>query len=332
MSAWLVFGVSGCAQGPAVDTSPTLVRFSYARMQMGVRSEITLYSHAEPAARDAAAAAFDEINRLEAIFSDYRPSSEVSRLSGAGLSGPVSADLLDLLTTATEVSQASEGAFDVTIGLASRAWREARRTGALPDAAALAAIRATIGWRGVRLDPPRVSLANPDTRLDLGGIAKGYAAWRALRVLRDRGVSIAMVALAGDVAVGAPPPGEPGWRVAVTDARASPSPPRTLILSHAAVSTSGDAPQFIEIGGVRYAHILDPRTALGATVQRAATVVSRDPARAGERADSLATAAFLLGEPAARRLAERFDLAVILTENARDTVIDPRGLLADPSR
>jgi thiamine biosynthesis lipoprotein len=327
MAFGLVLGF-GCVNDSAtVDTAPTLRRFSYARMQMGVRSEITLYSSDERAARDAAAAAFDEINRLEAIFSDYRPASEVSRLSGPGLSGPASPELIDILTTATEVSGVSDGAFDVTVGVASRAWREARRLGVLPNNASLAAIRATIGWRGVRLEPPRVTLATPDTRVDLGGIAKGYAAWRALGVLRGRGVASAMVAIAGDVAVGEPPPGEPGWHVAITDGRPASAPTRTLVMRNAAVSTSGDAAQFVEIGGVRYAHILDPRTGLGATLQRSATVVSRDPDRAGELADSLSTAVFLLGEQGGRWLAERFGVGVILIEEGREVVVDPDRLI-----
>jgi thiamine biosynthesis lipoprotein len=329
MAFGLVLGF-GCVKGSAaVDTAPTLRRFSYARMQMGVRSEITLYSSDERTARDAAAAAFQEINRLEAIFSDYRPASEVSRLSGPGLAGPASVDLVSILTSSEEVSEASDGAFDVTIGLASRAWREARRTGTLPDPAALAAIRATIGWRGVRLDPPRITLANPETRVDLGGIAKGYAAWRALGVLRGRGVASAMIAIAGDITVGDPPPGEPGWRVAITDGRPASAPTRTLVLANAAVSTSGDAVQFVEIGGVRYAHILDPRTGLGATLQRSATVVSRDPDRAGELADSLSTAVFLLGEEGARRLAERFVVGVILIEEGNELVVDPERLIGE---
>jgi thiamine biosynthesis lipoprotein len=123
-------------------------------------------------------------------------------------------------------------------------------------------------------------------QLDLGGIGKGYAAQAAVDLLRRRGATRCLVALAGDVVAGDPPPGERGW---VIDSPLLPG--RPIVLRNAAASTSGDSDQFVEIGGVRYSHIVDPRTGLGLTTGAAVTVVARD----GASADSLATAVCVLG-------------------------------------
>ena len=116
----------------------------------------------------------------------------------------------------------------------------------------------------------------PDMQLDLGGIAKGYAADQALAVLRSHGLPRALVAASGDIAVGDPPPGKRNWRVAVGKLDATNGEPaRILYLNNAAVSTSGDAEQFVEIGGRRYSHIVDPRTGVGLTERLQVTVIGR---------------------------------------------------------
>ena len=129
-------------------------------------------------------------------------------------------------------------------------------------------------------------------RLDFGGIAKGYAADRSLDALRDMGIRRALVVAGGDVAAGEPPPGERGWRVEIApfDTAETPARAETLTLATAAVSTSGDAEQWVEIGGVRYSHILDPRTGRPLTGRRQATVVARD----ATTSDMLATALCVL--------------------------------------
>lgn len=309
---------------------------------MGVRSEITLYAPSQAAARDAAVLAFDEINRLEEIFSDYRPKSEVSRLCDLAREGPmaqavpVSEDLLRILRASSVLSRATGGKFDVTVGVASKLWRESRRAGALPDPGVLAAAKATIGWESVQLDDQGgVRLTKRGTRIDFGAIAKGYSAQRAVEVLTAAGFPRCMVALAGDVVVGDPPPGDRGWMVAVLTGREDApvrerTPQAELCLRNAAVSTSGDASQWIEIDGRRFAHILDPATGLGSDRTRAAMVVARDRdgLSGGMRADALSTALFLTDE-APEAFARRLGVAILIADGCGALWHDPLGLVED---
>ena len=128
-------------------------------------------------------------------------------------------------------------------------------------------------------------------RLDLGGIAKGYAADEALRVLCTRGIDRALVDAGGDVVIGDPPPGRIGWRIGIAPLEVDGAPSRYLTLAQSAIATSGDAFQFVEIGGQRYSHIVDPRTGFGLNHRQSVTVRARD----GITADSLATAVSVLG-------------------------------------
>lgn len=259
---------------------------------MGVQARIVLYAPDEAVARKAARAAFDRIAALEDVMSDYRPGSEVRRLcvQPAGTPVPVSADLFAVLERAVWLSRLSDGAFDVTVAPVVQLWRTARRSGRLPSEAARRAALARVGWRHVRLDAAArtVTLGRSGMQIDLGGIAKGYAIDQALAVLQAHGVERALVELGGDMVVGAPPPGEPGWRIRVAYADEA---HRWQILSHAAVSTSGDTEQFVEIDGRRYSHVVDPRTGLGLTTRVAATVVAPD----AFTSDGLATMLTVLG-------------------------------------
>jgi len=271
---------------------------------MGVDVQLTLYAATETTANDAARRAFRRIAELERVFSDYDPDSEAMRLCRLAQPNefqPVSDDLFTVLSAAQDLAQRSNGAFDVTIGPVVKLWRRARRRQELPEAAVLAEARALVGYRQIRLDPSTrsVSLARTGLQLDFGGIAKGYAAQEAVAALKAAGCSSALVAVAGDIVAGDPPPDAPGWKVGVASANRADAPPfRWLCLANAAVSTSGDAFQHVVIDGVRYSHIVDPRTGLGLTRLCGATVISGN----GMTADSLATAAILLGPREGARL------------------------------
>ncbi len=270
---------------------------------MGVQADITLYAPDEPAALAAARAAFERIAELEDIFSDYRPHSELMRLcaEAGGPPRPVSRELFEVLRTAQEISRLSGGAFDVTCGPAVRLWREARRSQSFPSLSALRQARSSGDWRQVELDPERrtVRLKRKGMLLDLGGIAKGYACDEAIRVLRSRGIRSALVEMGGDIVVSDPPPGQPGWRIEVPNAAGD---DRMLILARAAVSSSGDTEQFVELDGRRYSHIVDPRSALALTTRIAVTV----QAPRGMLSDALSTAVSVLGEDEGRNLLRHF--------------------------
>ena len=246
----------------------------------------------------AIAAAFAEIERLERVLSDYDPASELSRLSSAAPTPEpvaVGADLWRVLAAAEAVRRRSDGAFDIAVGPLTSLWRQARRSGRLPRLDKLATAKAAVGAGTVELVPETqsVRLPKPGTRLDPGGIGMGYAADRALEVLAARGIDSAMIDASGDVLVSAAPPGTTGWRITVAPLRPG-DVGETLVLAQAAVTTSGDAYQAVEIDGVRYSHIVDPRTGLGVTGPTAVSVIAPD----ATTADALATAASVLGHAA----------------------------------
>jgi thiamine biosynthesis lipoprotein len=293
------FGMVGTCEardsGPAA-TTPVLSRFEYAETHMGSTFKLILYSTDGATARDASRAAFRRIGDLDAILSDYQPESELSRLS-ARAGGPavaVSPDLYEILDRSKRLWEKSAGAFDVTMAPVGRLWRRARRNHRLPDPTLLEQALGLVGSKHMLLDPvkktARLELAG--MKLDAGGIAKGYASQAGLDVLRGRGIRRALVAGAGDVVVGDPPPDASGWTVEIAPLNDSNVKDRpTLRLRNAAISTSGDAERFVVIDGKRYSHIVDPRTGLGVIDRAGVTVIAGD----GATADALATAVYVLG-------------------------------------
>ncbi len=275
---------------------PALTRFAFTEPHMGTRFQIILYAPSEATARKAAKAAFQRIADLDATMSDYRSSSELMRLckKAGGPPVKVSDDLFQILARADEVSRLSDGAFDVTVGPVVRLWRRSRRTRQLPDAEQLARARALVGYRNVKLDAKArtVQLLKPGMQLDLGGIAKGYAADAALAVLKKHDITRALVAAGGDIAVSDAPPQSPGWKVGIAPLdNPDKTPSRFLLLANAAVSTSGDFEQHVEIGGRRYSHIVDPKTGIGLSGRRSVSVVAPN----GTTADSLTKVVSVLG-------------------------------------
>jgi thiamine biosynthesis lipoprotein len=281
-------------------------RHEFESKHMGTTFRVVLYTPDRPTAAKAAKAVFARVDELERVMSDYDAKSELMRLCRAkpGIPVAVSRDLFDVLQKAQEVSKKSDGAFDVTVGPLVRLWRDARRTQQLPDPKELAAARTKVGYEGVVLDPEKrtVTLIVPGMRLDLGGIGKGYAADEGLTVLRNLGITRALVAASGDIAAGDPPPDADAWVVEIAPLGKG-MPARRVKLANAAVSTSGDLEQFVEIGGVRYSHVLDPRTGLGLTGRRSVTVIARH----GVQADSLSKAASVLPPEKALDLIDSID-------------------------
>ncbi len=284
---------------------------------MGVAARIVVYAHDKDLAQWACSRAFRRIAELEDLMSDYRPHSELMRLCTEGHLTPVkvSPDLFFVLQRAVELSQRTNGAFDITVGPFVALWRQARQTKQLPTNEDLQRARQLVGWEKIHLDPvsQTVRLAVAGMRLDLGGIAKGYAADCALSVLSRFGLRRALIELGGDIVVGDPPPNRKGWRIAILDEGGKPE--RFLELANCAISTSGTTEQFVEIGGRHYAHIVDPRTGLGLTKLVLVTVVARD----GITADSLATALCVLGEKEGRPLADAYGAIAFFRERDLST-------------
>lgn len=273
-------------------------RYEFRQIHMGVEARLVLYAADSARAVAAARAAFARLAALDAIMSDYRDDSELMRLVGrpAGDLVPVSEPLFTVLAAAREMSRRSQGAFDVTAGPLVQLWRQARRSGRLPGDDELAEALRRTGWRFLEVDSASrsVRLARPGMRLDLGGIGKGFAADEALAELRRHGVARALVEFGGDIAAGAPPPRRSGWPIRIDDPAGAPP---VVELANGAISTSGDAVQFVVIDSVRYSHVIDPRTGTALTSHTAATVI----APSGVLSDALATTLGVLGPEAGTR-------------------------------
>lgn len=297
---------------PASAASPTAganagspaSRYEFTRPQMGVPFRLVLHATNQSQAALAAAAAFARIQQLNDILSDYDTDSELSRLSrtsGQNTNVVVSPDLWTVLARSQRLAERTDGAFDVTVGPLVHLWRKARRERQLPRPDLLESARRRVGWSKLHLNPVRQTarLDTEDMRLDLGAIAKGYAVDQALRVLARHGIRSALVSGGGDLAVSDPPPGQPGWRIELAPLDLPGAPPaRFVLLRHAALATSGDVFQHLELNGRRYSHIVDPRTGLGLTDHSLVTVIAPDCTTA----DSLATAVSILGPARGLRL------------------------------
>lgn len=263
---------------------------------MGVPFHLKFYAPSEAAAERIARQAYARVEQLNTIFSDYDPTSELSRLCRAPVGKPVklSPELFAILAASHKLSRQTAGAFDITAGPAVRQWRVARRQRKLPEANVLTAAGARIGFEKLKLNAEArtATLAVENMQLDLGGIAKGWAVDEVIRILEQNAIRRAFVAASGDIRTTGPPLGREGWRIEIRNVDEFGNLyPRTLHLKHQSLSTSGDTAQFVEIASRRYSHIVDPRTGIGLTHRLQVTVV----APTSTQADSQATALSVLG-------------------------------------
>ena len=265
-------------------------RYEFSEVHMGMPVRIVMYAPNDSTARHAARAAFARIAYLDDMMSDYRPDSELNRLNASAGSGTwfkVSPELFEVLSLALEIAEASDGAFDPTVGPFVALWREARKTGRLPAKASLDSARELVGWSMVSLDDARraIRLRRSGMHLDLGGIAKGYIVQAASESMRKIGASATLVGAGGDFVLGDSPPGHAGWTIraeGATDGIALGAD----TLSNRAISSSGSTFQFVEIYGMRYSHVIDPRSGLGSNMPAITHVIARH----GGISDGVATA------------------------------------------
>ncbi len=279
----------------------------YQTQCMGTEFSILMDERNETICDRAAKLAFAEAERINRMCSDYEADSEISRLSESSYGGalsPVSAELFELLAFSRRLSVASDGAFDVTVGPASRLWRISRFRGKIPTQNEILAVQRRIGYEKLVLVPKerKAKLISQGMILDLGGVAKGYAADKMLSELRSLGIERCIIDAGGDLVIGKPPRGKKGWRIEIGGRKHSELP--TLTLSDCAVATSGDTEQFLTIGDHTYSHIIDPRTAIGVTGRTQTTVI----ASRGVVADALASACLVLGKGKSHEIFHNYDL------------------------
>ena len=286
------------AAGPWLQTRcQELRKFEFSESLMGTQFRLVIYSESEARAASAAQQAFQRAHSLNAIFSDYESSSEAMQLSEPGKIGrpvAISPEMAKVLDYAIQMSKMTKGAFDITIGPLSKLWRRAFRRNEFPEAGKIAEARGRVGYRRLKLNSRKQTLRikKAGTKLDFGGIAKGFAIDEIARSLRS---SLAgdhfLVDGGGDIYAGAAPPDEPGWKIALPSGK-------PLILSNEAIAVSGDRYRYLEWENRRYSHIIDPRTGLGTTHRT--TIGVR--ARTCMIADAWASTLIVLGQSKSRRL------------------------------
>jgi FAD:protein FMN transferase len=302
---WLLLFIAAAVHGQELQ------KFVFEKPEMGIRFRISLFATDEAAAKAAADAGFARVAELNAIFSDYEDEAELAKLSrtaGSGRAVKVSEPLWLVLERSQQLAARTGGAFDVTCGPLTAMWRNARRKFQLPPPALAAEMRSRCGWQKLRLDPKArtAELLAPDMRLDLGGIAKGYACDEALKTIREKGFPVALVAGAGDMAAGDAPPGTKGWRIEVMPLDAeggAEKPPAVIVeIANCGIATSGDTFQRLEIAGKRYSHVLDPRVGEPLTNHSLVTVIAPDCITA----DSLSKPLSILDPAEGMQLAAEF--------------------------
>jgi thiamine biosynthesis lipoprotein len=209
--------------------------------------------------------AFDEVDRIDRLMSHYKADSPLSRINREAASHPVPVEpeLFDFIAEAMRYNRESDGAFDITVGPLMKAWGFFRGEGRMPSRDELAAARRHVGRAHVILNPTEKTIAFDESgvELDLGGIAKGYAVDRVVGLLRARQIHAALVSSGGSTIYGlGAPPGSNGWDVMLQDPLDARKTALTVTLKDRAVSVAGRSEKSFESGGVRYSHIMDPRT------------------------------------------------------------------------
>ena len=268
---------------------------------MGTAVRVELWS-ADPAlAEQAMAEVMAEMHRIDHAMSPHKESSELSLINRDAAVGPVriSDEMFELLTRSIEFSKISGGAFDITYASAGHLYDY--REHIKPSDDALAAARAAIGYQHMVLDrqTSSVRFARPGVRIDLGGFAKGHAVDRGADILRRHGIVNAIVTAGGDSHLLGDRRGRP-WTIGIRDPRRPSEIVAVLPLEDVALSTSGDYERYFEKDGVRYHHLIDPRTGKSPSGVRSVTILAED----GLTTEALSKSMFVMGLEEGMRLIE----------------------------
>jgi len=239
--------------------------YTYRHAAMGTEFTVYLYASSETEAQSASSAVFDEVDRIEQELSNYRDTSELSRIDREAALAPTTTDpeTFSFLAQSLHWSQASDGAFDITVGPLMKSWGFFRSTGRIPTAADLARIRPLVGYQNLELDPATrsVHFRVPGVDLDPGGIGKGFAVDAAVAILRAHHISAALLSAGSSTLYGlGHPPGQPGWRVVIPAATPNAPPVSTVLLRDTSLSTANCNEKHFTADGHLYCHIMDPRT------------------------------------------------------------------------
>ncbi|HLF34932.1 MAG TPA: FAD:protein FMN transferase [Cyclobacteriaceae bacterium] len=284
---WLPLNEGFCQAGT------DLRRNEYAHGQMGTVFKIICFAPESLKTDSIVHHAFSILDSLNLVLSDYLPDNELKHLCQKSSSGAY-IDVSDVMYEVAKISlrwaKFSRGTFDITVGPYTQLWRRARRQERLPDENRLKNASGSVGYRFMKLnhDKKQILLKRRGMQLDFGGIGQGYAVDRIYAYLKSQGIPICLVDGGGDIYAGDPPPGEPGWKIGIESHEEK---EEYHYISNMSISTSGDLYQYIEYEGTRYSHIVDPKTGLGVTTPRTATIIAPDAVTS----DVLATVVCITG-------------------------------------
>jgi len=300
IALWLITSLDAGAVARALH------HYSAARMSMACEYAIDAYGRDAEALPRILDGAFDEVDRIDRLMSHYKANSPLSRINQEAAQHPVAVpqELFDFIADAMRYQRESGGTFDITVGPLMKAWGFFRGEGRLPSEDELAGARRHVGGTHVTLDPVSRTIAFDEAgvELDLGGIAKGYAVDRVVELLKRREVAAALISAGGSTIYGfGSPPAAAAWTVTLQDPTDSRNTALTLGLKDRALSVAGGSEKSFEAGGVRYSHIMDPRT--GRPAQGVLTVAVLTAT--GTAGDALDNAFFVLGPEQSRAYLHR---------------------------
>jgi thiamine biosynthesis lipoprotein len=296
-------------------------------LAMGSELRLTAWTSDDAVAQASFEASFSEFDRLDRLMSVWKEGSDILRLNAAAGDHAVlvSPDTLEALRIAEEIGDWTEGKFDVTFGALSDLWRfDQDQDNRIPDRDEVRRRLPLINYRDLVLDERAGTawLRRRGMRAHLGGIGKGYAVERSVKMFRDRGLKDFMIQAGGDLYVGGKK-GDRPWTLGINDPRGpGGSSFATIQLSDATFSTSGDYERFFIKDGVRYHHILDPDTGEPARGCRSVTIVADRPVLA----DGLSTGVFVLGPEKGMALIERLPNVEGVIVTAKNEVLISSGL------
>ena len=290
------------------------VLYEETRRAMWTQFEIVAYGPSRARLAESANAAFEEIDRLDQQMSNYSETSELTYINRNAARSAVTAEgeLFGLLRRSLEISAETDGAFDMTVGPLMKAWGFFRHEGRVPDRQELSSVMRSVGYSHILLnnEARTIRFDREGVELDLGGIAKGYAVDRAAQILRDSGITSALITSGGSsiYAIGASP-GQAAWRVDIRDPLDSKKHILSIDLKDRSISTSGCSEKTFQLGGKTYCHIMDPRTGQPIDGPLSVTVIAAN----ATDADALSTALIVMGLDKAKAfLKRRVDVSAII--------------------
>lgn len=279
--------LAGCSQHPLVRET---------RILMDTFAEISCFDADKDKAIKAMDEAFKEMKRIEKVFSKFDEKSEISRINkSAGLEEvSTTEEVIGLIERSIYYSKISDGAFDITIAPLMEIWGFVHKNNFIPDKKTIEEALKKVSYENIVLDTQRLTIhfLHKDTKIDLGGIAKGYAVDRAKEVFLSYGIKNCLINLGGNIFALDSAPGNRNWHIGIRDPKDKNKILKTLYLKGQAVSTSGNYERFVVLDGKRYSHIISPVTGMPVQGIMSVTVV----ADSGELADALSTAIFVMQE------------------------------------